>query len=154
MISSSSVRLARPVSGSLSTWSSLSRHAARWARLAASTKAAWMPAQSPGVVLRVVAEDGVRVERAEDAVVQGRRRPAAMPKGTQSWYSETTPIITKKMKCASVTPLHRCTSATEAAIRLSVVAAAWHRAAQPRERPPAPAAPATAASTATAAGCP
>ena len=70
MSSSSSVRLARPVSGSLSTWSSLSRQEARWARLAASTNAAWMPAQTQGSCWAAVAEDLVRVERAEDAVVE------------------------------------------------------------------------------------
>ena len=76
-----------------------------------------------------------------------------MPKGTQSWYSDTTPTITKKRKWASVTPPERCTSATEAAIRLPVVAPA-------RPFRPSPGAtaratgPATAARTATAAGCP
>ena len=34
--------------------------------------------------------------------------------------------MTKKLKCDSVTPPHRWTSAEQATIRLSVLAAAWH----------------------------
>ena len=77
----------------------------------------------------------------------------AMPKGTQSWYSETTPIITKKMKCDSVTPAHRWTREMEAAMRLVVVAAAWplRPSCGIRARTSGPA---TAARTVTAAGCP
>lgn len=84
MISSSIVRLASPVRESLRTWCSLSRHEARWAMLAASTNAAWIPAHSHG--LRAASEAKTAVGYSVPKTPWWRTTTTrAIPNGIQFW---------------------------------------------------------------------